>query len=119
MTGEFNLSLKNFLIEEKISVQILEKSESELWLEFPNESIILMIILNEQTHEIYYDIFLPKRDLHLHERSLHDIESFESDLESNGLWEMEKHIENSWLIVDFIKIWVGENGFQLIEKILL
>ena len=70
-------------------------------------------------HEVSYDIFSPKYDLHLKEESLRDIEKLERIIEEKGKWDYEKPVEELWLILDHVKLWAQNNGFSVKEKLIV
>ncbi len=119
MKTDLNFILKKVIQDEKINMRVIEISDSEIWVENSDEFLTIKFVLDEIAHKIGYDIFLPKQHIHLKEKTIYDIKKIESNLEKKGLWNLEKYIEDSWLIIDFIRIWAKNNGFQLIETLLI
>ncbi len=112
-------NLVNFLKEEKIKMKLQKTSDSEFWLESPDGFMTVKFVTDESAHEILYDIFSPKYDVHLKEENLRDVERLDLIAEETGKWQYEKSIENFWLILDCVKLWARKNGFRVKEKRLI
>jgi hypothetical protein len=112
-------NLLNFLKEEKIKMKLQKTSDSEFWLESPDGFMTVKFVTDENAHEILYDVFSPKYDIHLREETLRDVERLDLIAEETGKWQYEKSIENFWLILDCVKLWARKNGFRVKEKRLI
>ncbi len=112
-------NLVNFLKEEKIKMKLQKTSDSEFWLESPDGFMTVKFVTDESAHEILYDVFSPKYDVHLKEETLRDVERLDLIAEETGKWQYEKSIENFWLILDCVKLWARKNGFRVKEKRLI
>lgn len=110
------LTLSAFLKEEKIKMELREVSNSEFWLESPNGFMAVRFFVDENAHQILYDVFSPKYDTHLKEETLRDVERLDLIVEDTGRWEYEKPIEDFWLILDCVKLWAQKNKFEIKEK---
>lgn len=97
--------LLDFLKEEKIKMKLRKTSDSEFWLESPEDFMAVKFVTDENAHEILYDVFSPKYSVHLREENLVDVERLDLIAEETGKWEYEKSIENFWLILDCVKLW--------------
>jgi hypothetical protein len=91
--------------------RVYEAGNSQLWLETMDGFISVRLIVCYQTREILYDIFSPKYHMHLKEATVEDVERLDSVAEAAGKWEYEKSIEDSWFVLDWIKLWARKNGF--------
>ncbi len=109
-------NLLKFLKEEKIKMKLQKTSDSEFWLESPDGFMTVKFIVDESAHEILYDVFSPKYDIHLKEETLRDVEKLDIIAEETGEWEYEKSIEGFWLILDCVKLWARKNKFEIKEK---
>jgi hypothetical protein len=112
-------SLVNFLKEEKIMMELQKASDSEFWVESPEGFMTVRFFVDEGAHEILYDVFSPKYDVHLREENLRDVERLDLIAEETRKWEYEKSIENFWLILDCVKLWAQKNGFRVKETRLI
>jgi hypothetical protein len=112
-------NLLNFLEKEKIEMKLQKTSDSEFWLESPDGFMTVKFVTDENSHEILYDVFSPKYDIHLKEETLRDVERLDLIAEEKGEWEYEKPIENFWLILDCVNLWARKNGFRIKETRLI
>jgi hypothetical protein len=60
-------NLLNFSREERIKMELRKTSDSEFWLESPDGFMAVRFFVDEGAHEILYDVFSPKYDVHLKE----------------------------------------------------
>jgi hypothetical protein len=100
-------SVLDFLEEHVLNdsnFRVYEVGNSQLWLETMDGFISVRLIVCYQTQEILYDIFSPKYDVHLKEATVEDVERLDSVAEVAGKWEYEKSIEDSWFLIDWIKL---------------
>jgi hypothetical protein len=116
LENSFTQNLLDFMKDEKINMKLREISASEFWLEGPYSFLTTRFFVNIAAHEISYDIFSPKYDLHLKEESLRDVEKLERIMEEKREWNYEKSIEELRLILDCAKLWAQNNGFSIKEK---
>ncbi len=119
MATDLVSKLLDFLGEEKIDMKPRIVSDSEFWLEGPFGFLTAKFYVDEGTHEVSYDLFSPKYDVHLKEADLHDVEKLDLIVEEKGKWDYEKSIEGLWLVLDCIKLWAQTNRFSVKEKQLL
>ena len=94
-------------------------SNSEFWLEGPYDFLTAKFHVDERNHQVLYDLFSPKYDVHLKEEILRDVEKLDAIMEEKGKWNYEKSIEDLWLVLDCIKLWAQKNRFGLKEKELI
>ncbi len=106
----------NFLREEKIKMKLEAISDSEFWLEGPYGFLTAKFRVDEVNHQVLYDVFSPKYDVHLKEETLRDTEKLDMIVEEKGKWDYEKPIEDLWLVLDCVKLWAQENKFSVREK---
>ncbi len=111
--------LSDFLREEKIKMKLRVISDSEFWLEGMYGFLTAKFRLEEGSHQVLYDLFSPKYDVHLKEESLRDVERLDIIAEERGKWDYEKSIEDLWLILDCVKLWAQENRFRVEERSLI
>jgi hypothetical protein len=109
----------NFLKEEKIKMKLRRISDSEFWLEGPHSFLTAKFRVDSGNHQVLYDLFSPKYDVHLKEETLRDVEKLDSIVEERGKWDYEKSIEGLWLVLDCVKLWAHENRFSVEEKSLI
>lgn len=102
-----------------LNVRVYKSSDSELWLEALGGFISVKILVDYPNHLILYDIFSPKYDVHLREKTLVDIEKSYSTSEINGKREYEKSIEGLWLALEQIRLWARKNRFNIKETRLI
>jgi hypothetical protein len=119
MENDLASNLLDFLKEEKIKMKLQKTSDSEFWLESPDGFMTVKFVTDENAHEVLYDVFSPKYDIHLKEETLRDVERLDFIAEETGKWEYEKPIENFWLILDCVKLWARKNGFRIRETLLI
>jgi hypothetical protein len=119
METGLNSELLNFLEEEKIKMKLRTMSDSEFWLEGPYGFLTAKFRVENGTHQVSYDLFSPKYDVHLREEALVDVEKLDMIVEERGKWDYEKSIEGLWLVLDRVKLWAHENGFSVREKSLI
>jgi hypothetical protein len=112
-------NLLTFMETEKIKMKLQKTSNSGFWLESQDGFMTIKLVINENKHEILYDVFSPKYDVHLREETLRDTERLDSIAEEAGKWEYEKSIEDFWLILDWFKLWAQKNGFHIKETHLI
>jgi len=112
-------NLLNFLRDERIKMELRKTSDSDFWLESHDGFMTIKFVMDESKHEILYDIFSPKYDVHLREETLRDAERLDLIAEETGKWEYEKPIEDFWLILDCVKLWAQKNGFRTKETHLI
>jgi hypothetical protein len=109
----------NFLRKEKIKMKFQKISDSEFWLEGPRGFLTVKFHVDEDNHQVLYDLFSPKYDVHLKEEALRDVEKLDIIVEEKGKWNYEKSIEDLWLVLDSVKLWAQENRFNVKEKKLI
>ncbi len=109
-------NMLNFLKEEKVKMKLQKTSDLEFWLESPDGFVTVRFVVDEGAHEILYDVFSPKYDVHLKVETLRDVERLDLIAEEEGKWEYERSIEGFWLILDRVKLWAHENNFEIREK---
>lgn len=112
-------NLSNFLKDEKIKMKLQTVSRSEFWLEGPYGFLTARFSVNDAAHEIAYDVFSPKYDMHLKEETLRDVEKLDAIVEEKGEWDYEKSIEDLWLVLDCVRLWARENRFNVKERMLI
>ncbi len=111
--------IKDFIKKEKINFSVSEYNSSEFWLDDINNTITIKFKLNAPKHELIYDVYSPEYSVHLKEETLKDVERLEFLAEENRKWKIAENIENTWLILDQIRIWAKQNNYGLIEKQLI
>jgi len=111
--------IKDFMKKEKIDFSIMEENSSEFWINDKNDSITVRFMINKPQNEIFYDVYSPKLIDHLQEGTIKDFGHLDLINEENGRGNMAEIIEDTWLILDEIKIWARENNFKLKEKQLI
>jgi hypothetical protein len=111
--------LLDFLGEEKLDIKLQTVSDSEFWLDGPYGFLTARISMNKDAHQVSYDLFSPKYDIHLKEETLGDVEKLDAIVEEKREWRVEKSIEGLWLVLDCVKLWAHENGFSVKEKSLI
>jgi hypothetical protein len=119
MESSLASNIIKFLEKEKIEIKLQEASDSEFWLESQDGFMVVRLNIDHKAHEIRYDVFSPKYDVHLKEETLRDVERLDSIVEEAKRWEYEKSIEDFWLVLDCIKIWAQKNGFNIKEARLI
>jgi hypothetical protein len=112
-------NIRSFLEREKIKIKLRTISDSEFWLEGPRNFLTAKFRVDESNHQVLYDVFSPKYDVHLKEETLRDTEKLDTIVEEKGKWDYEKSIEDLWLILDCVKLWAQENKFSVKEKRLI
>jgi hypothetical protein len=108
--------LLDFVREEKINMKLRTVSDSEFWLEGPYGFLTAKFCMDKGNHELSYDLFSPKYDVHLKEADLRDVEKLDSIVAEKGKWNYEKSVEDLWLILDCVKLWAQTNRFNIKEK---
>lgn len=119
METDLTSKLLNFLREEKIKMKLRIISDSEFWLEGPYGFLTAKFCVDKGNHQLLYDLFSPKYDVHLKEEALRDVEKLDMIMEERGKWDYEKSIEGLWLVLDCVKLWARENRFSVKEKSLI
>ncbi len=112
-------NLLTFMESEKIKMKLQKASDSDFWLESQDGFMTIKFVMDEDKHEIFYDVFSPKYDVHLREETLRDAEKLDFIAEEARRWEYEKSIEDFLLILDFVKLWAQKNGFGTKEAHLI
>jgi hypothetical protein len=112
-------NILKFLREEKIKMKFQKISDSEFWLEGPHGFLTVKFHVDEGNHQVLYDLFSPKYDVHLKEEALRDVEKLDIIVEEKGKWGYEKSIEDLWLVLDCVKLWAQENRFSVKETELI
>jgi len=108
--------LLSFTKKEKIKIKLQKKSDSEFWLESPDRSMTAKFVIDDNAHEILYDVFSPEYDMHLKEETVEDVEKIDFFAEENREWKLAEAAENIWLILDEIKLWTLDNSFNMKEQ---
>jgi hypothetical protein len=111
--------IQDFLREEKINMKLQVISDSEFWLEGPYGFLTAKFRVDEENHQVLYDVFSPKYDVHPKEETLRDIEKLDMTVEEKGKWDYEKAIEDLWLVLDCVKLWAQEKRLSVKEKRLI
>jgi hypothetical protein len=101
---------------EKTKMKLREISDSEFWLEGPYDFLTARFFVDIVSHEILYDVFSPKYDLHLKEENLRDLEKIDFIAEEQKKWKFAETAEDLWVILDEIKVWARKNNFKVKEK---
>ena len=107
--------LLDFIKSEKIKMRLKKTSDSEFWLENPDGSLTAKFVVDHNAHEILYDVFLTKQDMHLKEETIKDVERIDSIAEEHNEWKPAEDAEDTWLILDRIKLWTQQNNYELKE----
>jgi len=100
-------------------MKLRKTSDSDFWLESQDGFMTIKFVMDEGKHEILYDVFSPKYDVHLREETLRDVERLDLIAEETEKWEYEKSIEDFWLILDCVKLWAQKSGFRIKETNLI
>ena len=119
MKNDLIAILADFIKEEKIDLSISEDNSSEFWLDDKDKYITVRFKVNDNKHEIFYDVYSPEYSVHLKEETIKDVENLEFLAEENRKWKIAQIIEDVWCILDKIKIWTMQNKYNLIEKQLI
>jgi hypothetical protein len=119
MEANLTSKLLDFLREEKIKMKLRMISNSEFWLEGPYGFLTVKFRVDKGNHQVLYDLFSPKYDVHLKEEALRDVERLDMIVEERGKWDYEKSIEDLWLVLDCVRLWAQENRFNVTEKRLI
>ncbi len=119
MVTDLVSNVVKFIREERIKMKLRRTSDSEFWLEGPYGFLTAKFHVDEGNHQVLYDLFSPKYDVHLKEEILRDVEKIDTIVEEKGKWDYEKSIEDLWLVLDCVKLWAQENRFSVKEKELL
>jgi len=75
--------------------------------------------VDKGNHQVFYDLFSPKYDVHLKEEALRDVERLDMIVEERRKWDYEKSIEDLWLVLDCVRLWAQENRFNVTQKSLI
>jgi hypothetical protein len=94
-------------------------SDSEFRLEGSYGFLTAKFRVDRSNHQVLYDVFSPKYDVHPKEETLRGTEKLDTILEGKGKWDYEKSIEDLWLVPDCVKLWAQENKFSVKEKRLI
>lgn len=118
---EINLvsDLLEFIKKEKIDLKLSKNSNTEFWLDSPDESITVRFEIDIKSKHIFYDVYSVEYEVHLKEETLKDVEKLEFIAEEHRRWKAAEVIENIWLILDEVEIWTQKNNFIMKEKELL
>jgi hypothetical protein len=119
MENSLKSRISDILRREKISMKLRIISDSEFWLEGQYGFLTAKFNVDKDNHQVMYDLFSPKYDVHLKEESLGDVEKLDIIVEERGKWDYEKSIEDLWLVLDCVKLWAHENEFSVKEKTLI
>jgi hypothetical protein len=109
-------SMSTFLekhVLKRSNLKVYKIDDSQFWLETSDGFISVRLIVRYETREILYDVFSPKYDVCLKEATIDDVEKLEAIAEATGKWRYEKSIEDLWFLLDWIKLWARENGFDI------
>jgi hypothetical protein len=112
-------NILKFLRKERIKMKLRMISDSEFWLEGPYGFLTAKFRVDEGNHQVLYNLFSPKYDVHLKEEALRDVERLDLIVEERGKWDYEKSIEDLWLVLDCVKLWAQKNRFGVREKDLI
>jgi hypothetical protein len=116
LVTDLRSNILRFLAEQRIKMKLRIISDSEFWLEGPYSFLTVGFRVDNYNHRVSYDLFSPEYDVHLREKNLGDVESLDMLVEEKGKWNYEKSIEDSWLILDCVKLWAQENRFTIREE---
>ena len=111
--------VRKFIENEHIKLSISDNNNSEFWLDDHEGNITVRFRIIASKNTILYDIYAPKLLRHLKEKTLKDVEQLEFLAEEHRNWKMAETIEDIWLILDQIMIWVEQNNYRLIEEELI
>jgi hypothetical protein len=103
----------SFLRKERINMKFRIVTDSEFWLEGPYGFLTAKFNVDRDGHQVSYDLFSPKYDVHLKEEALRDVERLDMIVEERGEWDYEKSIEELWLVLDCVKLWAWQKGFAV------
>ncbi len=108
--------LVDFIRAEKIKLRLRRISASEFWLDDLDESLSAKFVIDDGAHEILFDVFLPKYDVHLNLETLKRVERAESIAEDREQWRLEHTVEDMRLVLDAIGPWARKNKYRLKKK---
>ncbi|MEM3459465.1 MAG: hypothetical protein QXW63_00035 [Candidatus Bathyarchaeia archaeon] len=108
-------NLLNFMKTEKIKMRLKKISDSEFWLESPEGSLTTKFAIDDNAHEVFYDVFSTEQDVHLKEETIKDVERIDFIAEEHKEWKLAKAAEDVWLILDRVKLWAQQNNYELKE----
>ncbi|RLI65012.1 MAG: hypothetical protein DRO67_03300 [Candidatus Asgardarchaeum californiense] len=109
-------TLLNFIKKEKIKTTISKDSDTEFWLDNPDDSIVVKFVIDSVKREILYDVYSTDYEEHLKVDTIRDIEQQVFIVEENRKWKAVEGVEELWLILDEVEIWAQKNKFQIKEK---
>jgi len=116
---DFQVSLQNFIDQEKIPYRIFKKNQLEFWIEALESDIIGRVIIDDSNKRIFYDIYSVEDEEHLNSDSIKDVEKIGFIEETRHNWKAEVAIEDIWLIIEEIRLWAFKNGYEFKEKELM
>jgi predicted RNase H-related nuclease YkuK (DUF458 family) len=111
--------LQQFIQTENINVEISKSTDTEIWFDNSNKTIIMKIIIDHTQHQILYDIYDTDEVEHLTEKTIKDVERNEHLAEDNRKWKKAEAIEDMWLLLDEVEIWAKKHGYRMRETNLL
>jgi hypothetical protein len=81
----------NFLKEQRINMKFQKITDSEFWLEGPYGFLNAKFKVNLDAHQVSYDLFSPKYDVHLKEEVLTDVKKLIclSKNKENGIMKID------------------------------
>ena len=102
-------TLLNFIENEKIKTTLSKDSDTGFWLDNPDNSIVVKVIIDFVKREILYDVYSTVYEEHLKVDAIRDIEQQAYIVEENRKWNTVEDVEELWLILDEIEIWSQKN----------
>ena len=109
-------NLLNFIKKEEIKITLSKDSDSEFWLDSPDDSIVVKVVIDFVKNEILYDVYSTNYEEHLKVKTIKDAKQLAFIAEDNRNWKVVEDVEDLWLILDEIEIWAQKNKFRMVEK---
>jgi hypothetical protein len=116
--NDFISNLLNYIHNDKIKINISDKSGSEFTFESPDKSIKIKFILDAIHHKIFYDIYLSIYQKHLWEKTITDFEKMYVLARQNDKWHLPEYLPDTLMLLDVINNWAKKTDFKIEGKII-
>ncbi len=108
-------SLLSYLYDKGTKLSSRNITDSEFWLETQDGSVAIKFSIDNNAHKVSYNVFLPEFNKYFKEEDIRDVEKLTSLIEKKGQ-EYEKSVEDSWITLDWVKMWAQENKYLVEEN---
>ena len=99
-------------------MNLSKKSDSKFILDSPDQSIKIILKIDIDHHNIFYDIYLINYQIHMRQKTITNFEKMYTLSRNHGQWHLPKYLPDTWMILDELNNWANKTNYKIKGKIL-